>query len=55
MHSAMDRDGQQRVPETVRQAIIQVCRTAFHWKGDIKSGPASSYGPPRSGVLRLVL
>jgi hypothetical protein len=25
------------VPETVRQAVIRVCRSAFHWKGDVKS------------------
>jgi hypothetical protein len=28
--------GQQRVPETVRQAVIRVCRSAFHWKGDVR-------------------
>jgi hypothetical protein len=37
MHSVVTRDAQQRVPETVRQAVIRVCRSAFHWKGDVKS------------------
>jgi hypothetical protein len=33
------------------------CRVSYRLplEGRIKSGPASSYGPPRSGVLRLVL
>jgi hypothetical protein len=37
MHIVVTRDAQQRVPETVRQAVIRVCRSAFHWKGDVKS------------------
>jgi hypothetical protein len=37
MRSVVTRDAQQRVPETVRQAIKEVCRSAFHWKGDVRS------------------
>lgn len=34
--SVVNRDTGQRMPETVRQATIQVCRTAFHWKSDLR-------------------
>lgn len=30
-------DAEQRIPETVRQAVIQVCRNAVHWKSDMRS------------------
>ncbi|MGQ0719901.1 MAG: hypothetical protein ACT4NP_21780 [Pseudonocardiales bacterium] len=33
----MSRDAGQSFPETVRQAVIQVCRHAFHWKSDVHS------------------
>jgi hypothetical protein len=26
-----------RIPETVRQAVVVVCRNAFHWRSDLKS------------------
>lgn len=35
--SGLSCDSQQRVPETVRQAVISVCHRAFHWKGDVRS------------------
>ena len=47
MHRVVSRDGQQCVPETVLQAI-RMCRTAFHWKGGIQSGP------PRHTVRRVL-
>jgi hypothetical protein len=37
MRGVVTRDAQQRVPETVRQAIIQVCRHAFYYGDDLRA------------------
>lgn len=36
----------QRVSETVRQAIMEVCRTAFYYKGDVRAVFLSASLPP---------
>lgn len=60
-------DAQQRIPETVRNAVIRVCRDAYHWRDDIRAlfigcgVPASLYDrydqPDRSKakIARAVL
>ena len=60
-------EAQGHVPETVRQALIRVCRSAFHWKGDVKNifldagVPEHTYARydfeenPKARIARLVL